>query len=153
MAGSALAAVGAFGELTVVRVLMAIHALLEGEGFLEISAGVALRAIDADVFAQQRKLRFRVVEVLVDTLHRDLLPSAGGVASLAALGEAAAVWILVAVRTLIERDPGILRFPVGSIRMALRALHLRMQTGQLVARFRVIELRDADLLPVDEVVA
>lgn len=37
--------------------------------------------------------------------------------------------------------------------MALRALHLSVQSGQRIARLRVIELADADGLPVFEVVA
>jgi len=53
----------------------------------------------------------------------------------------------------IERNPDILRFAVGSVRVALCALHLRMESSQWISRFRVIELRDADLLPVNEVVA
>ena len=153
VARSALAGIGALGELAVVRVPMAIHALLEGKGLLEISTGMALRAVDTDVLSQQRKLRLGVVEVLVYTLHRNLFPSAGGVTGLAALRETAAVRIRVAVRALVEGNPDILRFTVGSIRMTLRALHLRVQPGQRIARFRVIKLRDTDLLPVNEVVA
>ena len=37
--------------------------------------------------------------------------------------------------------------------MALGALHLRVQTGERISSFRVIELSDIDLLPVNEVVA
>lgn len=36
--------------------------------------------------------------------------------------------------------------------MALRALHLGVQSGQGIAGFAVIELPDIDLLPVDKVV-
>jgi hypothetical protein len=149
----ALAAIGAFGELTVVRVFMAVHAFLEGKRLLEISTSMALRAIDSRVLPQQRKLCPGVVKVLAYSLNGDLLPSAGVVACLAALGEAAAVWILMAIGTLIERNPYILRFTVGSIRVAFRALYLRMQPGQRILRLRVIELRDTDLLPVNKVVA
>lgn len=149
----ALAAVRTLGELAVVRVPMAIHALLEGKRLLEISTGMALRAIDADVFSQQRKLRSGVIKVLVYALRRNFLPAAGGVAGLAALRKTAAVRILVAVRTLVERNPDVLRLAIGSVRVALRALHLRMQSGQRITRLRVIELADTDLLPIDEVVA
>lgn len=150
---AALAAIGALGELAVMSVLMAIHALLEGKGLLEISTGVALCTIDGGVLAQQRKLRSGVIKVLAHSQHRDLLPAASGVARLAALGETAAMRILVAIRTLIERNASILGFAVGSVRMTLRALYLRVQAGQRISRLRVIELRDSDLLPVDGVVA
>ena len=94
-----------------------------------------------------------MVEMIIHTLHRNLLPPTGGVARLAGLRKAAAVWIFMAVRTLIKGNPNVLRFAVGSVRVALRALHLRMQTGQRIARLRVIELAHRDRLPVLEVVA
>lgn len=153
MARGAFAAIGALGELPVVRVFVAIHALLERKRLLEISTGMALSAVDADVLAQQWKLRLGMVEVLIHALKRHLLPSAGVVARLATLREAAAMRVFVAVRTLIEGNANVLRLSVGAVGMALRALHLRMQSGQRIPRLGVIELRDADLLPVDEVVA
>lgn len=149
----ALAAIGALGELSVVPVSMAVHALLEGQRLLEIPARMALRAVDADVLAQQRKLRSGVIEVLVDALEGDLLPSTGSVTYLAALRETAAVRVLVAIRTLIEGNANVLRLSIGAVGMALRALHLCVQPGQGIAGLGVIELRDADLLPVDEVMA
>ena len=74
-------------------------------------------------------------------------------AGLAALRKAAAVRILVAIGTLIKRNPDILRFAIGSVRVTLRALYPCVQAGQRTTRLRVVELRHADLLPVDEVVA
>src|SRR5580693_571869 len=88
VAGGALAAIGAFGELPVVCVFVAIHALLKRQESLEIPTGMALGTIDADVLAQQRKLRLGVVEVFVDALERHLLPSTRAVARLATLREA-----------------------------------------------------------------
>ena len=76
----------------------------KAQRLLEIAAGVALRAIHADVLSQQRKLRLRVVKVLVTLPERNLLPTARVVAGLATLREAAAVRILVAIRALIETE-------------------------------------------------
>ena len=152
VASGALATIGTFGELPVVRVFVAIHASLEQERLLEIPTGMALSAVDANVLAQQWKLRLGVIEVLIDSLERHFLPSTRAVARLAALRKTAAMRIFVAVRTLIEGNSDILWLAVGTVRVALRALHLRMQSGQRIARLGVIELRDADLLPVDEVV-
>ncbi len=63
------------------------------------------------------------------------------------------VWIFVAIRALIERDADILRLAVRAVGVALRALHLYMQTSQRIAGFRVIEFADADRFPVIEVMA
>ncbi len=114
---------------------------------------MTLRAIDTRMLAFQRILRLRVIEPPVHRLQRNFLPPAGVVARLAALRKAAMVRILVAVRALIERNAHILRLAVGAVGVALRALHLRVQSGQRIARFRVIELLNVDRLPVHEVVA
>jgi hypothetical protein len=98
MARSALSPVGPFGELTTMRIgLVAIYALLECHGLFEISTGVTLGAIDTGMFPFQRELRFGVVEALVDCLQRNPLPSTCVVTRLAALGETAVMWVLVAV--------------------------------------------------------
>ena len=52
VARGAFTAIGAFGELPVVCILVAIHALLEGKGLLEISTSMTLSTIDAGVLAQ-----------------------------------------------------------------------------------------------------
>ena len=52
-------------ELAFMLVLMAIHALLEGDRLLEIAAPMALQAIDTLVFPDQRVLGLGVVKVLV----------------------------------------------------------------------------------------
>lgn len=57
VARSALSAVRPLAELATVRIgLMAIHALLECQQLLEISAGMALGAIDAGMFPFEREL-------------------------------------------------------------------------------------------------
>ena len=94
------------------------------------------------MLAFERKFCFGVVEALVHGLQRNLLPALGAVAGLAALREAAVMRILVAVRALVEWNADVLRLAVRSVGVALRALHLRMQPGQRIARLRVIELAD-----------
>ena len=74
-------------------------------------------------------------------------------ARLAALGKAAVVRILMAIGALVERNTHVLRLPVGSVGVALGALHLGMQAGQWIACLRVIELCGADGFPVLEVMA
>lgn len=59
----------------------------------------------------------------------------------------------MAIGALAERNTHVLRLAVGSVRVALGALHLGMQAGQCIARLRVIELRCADRFPVLEIVA
>jgi len=137
---------------------VAIHALLEYERFLEISVEVALRAIDAGVLAFKRELGLGMIEALVHGLERNLLPSAGTVARLAALREAPMVRIFVTIGTLIEGNTNVLRFAVGSIHVAISALYLRMQASQRITGLRVIKLgltglADIDRLPVREIVA
>ncbi len=66
VARGAFAAAGALGKLSAVRIgLVTIHAPLESEGFLEISAGMTLCAIDRRVFSCERIFRFGMVEALV----------------------------------------------------------------------------------------
>ena len=153
VAGGALSTIGAFRELAAMRIgLVAIHALLESDWLFEVPIGMALGAIDEDVLALKRVPSLRVVETLVDRLQQNLFPSAGAVTRLAALGEASAVRIFVAIGALIERDAHILRLAVRSVGVALRALHFLVQSGQRITRLRVIKLTlaraDADRLPV-----
>src|SRR5215470_10632247 len=97
MAGRTLAAICALGELSLMRILVAVRALLERHGLFKIPIGVALSAFDGRVLSFQRILRLRVVELFADTLERDSLPSTGGVAGRAGLREAAAVRIFMAI--------------------------------------------------------
>jgi len=59
---------------------VAIGTLCECDWFLEISTGMALDAADGNVFAEERELRLRVVELLV---RGNLLPARGRVAGFA----------------------------------------------------------------------
>ncbi len=153
VAGRALTAIGSFGELAVMRVLMAVGALLKGEWFFEIAIRVTLSAIHGSVPALERILRLRVVKALIDVLERDLLPSGCAMARRASLREAAVVRIFVAVGAKVERNSDVLRFSLRTVGMALGALHLRVLPRQWIAGLAVIELADVNLLPVDEVVA
>jgi hypothetical protein len=94
-----------------------------------------------------------VVELFVDALKRDLLPSTGAVTRRAGLRKAATVWIFVAIRAQAKGDAGIARLAIWTTRMTLGALYLRVQPRKRVTRLAVVELADIDGFPVDEVVA
>lgn len=149
MARGTLAAVTPLGKLAGMRIgPVTVHALLKNQRLLKISSGVALRAFDSGMFSQQRVLGLGMVEALDDRLGRDSLPAAGVVACLTALGEASAMGIGVAIRTLAKSDAGIARLAVRSGRMTFLAGDLGMRTSQGIARLRVVELADGDGFPV-----
>jgi hypothetical protein len=134
------------------RVLVAVHAFLELKRLLEIAVHMALRAVNRRVFPFQGELGLRVIKLLVDGLEIDPLPAACVVAGRAGLRKAAVMRVFVAIGTLAEWDANVSRLAVRTVRVALGTLHLGVQPGQRISRFRVIELTDVDLLPVDEVV-
>jgi len=133
--------------------LVAVHALRKRDWFLEVATGVTLAAIDARVFALEREFRFRVIEPLADRLERDLLPTARVVARLTALRKAAMMRVFVTIRTLVERNPDVLRIAIRAVRVTLRALNLHMLAGQRITCLRVIKLANADRFPILEIVA
>lgn len=150
----AFSAAGTLGKLTTVRIgLVAVHALIKGQGLLEISTAVALQAVHGLVLTHQRIFRLGVIKLLIHTGDRNFLPTAGGVAGLATLREASSMRIAVAIGTQTERNPGIARLIVGARSMALFALHFRMQPGQRIPRLRVIEFPNSHRFPVLEVMA
>src|ERR1700680_3723841 len=154
VAGRALAMIGPACELPGMRIgLVTVHTPLEGEGFLEISASVTLRAINAGVLSLQRKLCLRVVEAFIHRVERNLLPSPGAMAGLAALRKTSMMRILMAIRTLVEWDSRVSRLGLRARRMTFRARNLSMQSRQRIARPRMVELADANRLPILEVVA
>ena len=63
VAGSTFAAVGPIGELAGVRVFVAIGALGKFQGPLEIAVCMTEQAVDRLVHAEQRILRFGVIEI------------------------------------------------------------------------------------------
>jgi len=153
VAGRALTAILTLDELTVMSILVAIRALLEWDLLLEIAVGVALGAIDAEVLALERVLGLGVVESLVHGLQVDPLPPAGIVAGVATLRETAVVRILVTIGALAEWNANVFRLAIGTVGVTLGALHLRMQSGEGITGFGVVELAHVDGFPVDEVVA
>ena len=132
--------------------LVAVGALAEHNWLLEVSAAMTLNASDRSMFAQQRKLGFRVVEFLVQP-RRKLLPSAGVVAELASLRESAVVWITMAIRALPKRNARVAWLVVGTRRVALFARNLHVHACQRITGFRVIKLLRADRLPIGRIVA
>ena len=153
VAGRTFAAILTLYELPVMSILVAIRALLEWDLLLEIAVGVALGAIDGGVLALERVLGLGVVEALVDGLQVDPLPSTGVVAGVATLREAAVVRILVAIGALAEWNANVLRLAIGTVGVTLAALHLRMQSGERITGFGVVELAHVHGFPVNEVVA
>ena len=102
VAGGALSAVRPSAELSAMRVRrVAIHTLLVGYRFLEISAHVAPAAPHRGMFSKQRKSRLRMIE---SSCHRDVLPPRSRVARLTGIGEGPAVDIGVARRAGVEAD-------------------------------------------------
>jgi hypothetical protein len=73
--GRTLASVNPLRKLSLMGILVAIRALLEGDGLLEIPICMALFAFDRRVLSFQGILCLGVVELLVDALQRDLFPS------------------------------------------------------------------------------
>lgn len=153
MARAALPRIGALEKLPVVYVLMAIHAFGENQLLFEIAIGMACGAIYRLMFSFQGEFSLGMVETLIDLLQRNSLPSHGTVAGFTPLREAAVMRVLVAFGTLIEGNADVPWLAVRSICVTLGALHLRVEPGQWISRFGVIELSDIDLLPVNKVVA
>lgn len=152
VARGALPVIRPLRELPIMRIrFVAIHARGKGQRLFEIAVGVAPCAVHAEMLSFQPILRLRVVETLIHRAERNLLPAHGGVAGLATLRKTSMMRILMAVRTLVEGNARIARLVVGPRSMALGALNLRVQSGQRIARLRVIELRDADRLPLFDV--
>ena len=135
-------------------VLVAIRTLCERNLLFEIPfRRVALFTLDLRVLALQRILCLRVVELLVNALHRDLLPSGRRVARGTGLGEAAVVGIFVAIGAEAKGDACVSWLAIRTVRVALLAFHLGVEAGQRITGLAVIELGRIDLFPVHEVVA
>lgn len=153
MAGGAFPSICALYELTLVLILVAIHALLEGDRSLEIAAPVALEAINALMFPHQRIFGLGVIKALVERRSRNPLPATCVVARLAALlSKTSPVWVAMAVRAFSKRQTKITRLVVRSGRVALLATHLGVQSRQRIASFGMVKLSRSNF-PVVIVVA
>ena len=139
----------AFRKLSVVRVLMAVGAILKCDDRLEVSGLVAGLARYLAVFAEQGILGLGVIEVANE---RDLQPARGVVTRFArAVPEIALVRIAMAVVAASEFNPDVTRLPVRPWLMAALARYFLMGACQRILRLGMVKLRG--LLPVCSVVA
>lgn len=152
VAAFAAAAVGALGELTVVRIrLVAVGAEIVSDGGLEVGATMALLATYFQVFSQQRVLRFRVVEIGAERVR--LFPAGDVVAVFAGLaGKGGAMRIGVAGGAAVELESDIFGRAVllGCVALGAGNTDVRSPQGEL--GLAVVEGR-ARGLPVGCVVA
>jgi hypothetical protein len=126
-------------KLALVRIrLVTVVAVRECELFLEVAVNVARHAGDLRVFARQGIFRFRMVKIK-SRQHR--FPTAGGVAGIAGFLELSLVRINVAGGAGIKIHVAITRGPSLRIRLvALFAGHSRMQAGERIPRFGMVEV-------------
>jgi hypothetical protein len=132
--------------------LVAVHTPLKYERLFEISLGVALDAIRLGVLAEQRKFRFGMVEVTIQPRRQNFVPAGRGVAGLAGLRKTSTMGIGMTISAVAEGDSGIARLFVRARRVSLLAADQDMRARERVMRKRMIELADADCLPVGRVV-
>lgn len=149
MAGFALAAVRASGELAIMGIgLVAIRAELVRNGTLEVGAGMAAFAGHLQMLAKERKPGSGVVESRRECA---LLPGTGIVARFATLLERAVMRVPVAVGAIVELQAEIARRAVGAGCVAFLAGYLGVRPGEREAGLGVVNLLSS--LPVGGVVA
>ena len=123
----AAALVCALNELAAMRIrLVAVRAIGKGDRQIEVGALVAGNAAYLAVFAEQRILCLRVVEVRCES---GFFPRRGSVAGFAGLLELALVRVGVTVGTVGERNSKIAGLSVGTIGVALLAGYLLVRAG------------------------
>lgn len=150
MAFRALAFLRAGFKLAFVRVrLMTIRTIRKRHRLLKVAFGVAIHAGNHGVFSEKGIFRFRMVEF---ERGRQFFPARRRVAILAALLERSFVRINMAIYAGAEFHVLVAHRSARHIGLvAFLAIDLRVQTGQRVARFRVVELLGR--FPIREVVA
>jgi hypothetical protein len=122
VAGGTFASPHALGELSSVWIgPVTVCALLKCQRLVEVCSCVTTDTFHPGVFAQQGKLRLRVVECAVHLRQRRSVPARGAVTGLAGLLETAAVGIGMAVAAAVKRNPSVTRQFVGSGSVALPA--------------------------------
>lgn len=138
VAGAALAAAGAGGELPLVRVGVAVQTARVRYRLREIGGPVTAPAGYSNVLSGQRELGPQMIKLLG---HPRRAPGVIAVAGRARDGEGATMRVLMAWRATGERQAGELR-PLHSIarsRMALRAFDSPVRAGKLKTRGAVVE--------------
>lgn len=108
-------------------------------------------AVHTLVLPEQGIPSFRVIEFFVYVVERNTLPAASAMAGLAGLSKATLVRIGVTVGALAEDEPHVTWLVVGTRSVALLTRNLRVQSGQRIPGFGVVEL--CDIFPVFKVVA
>ena len=123
-----------FFKLAFVRIgFVAIAAIGKGKRFFEVAIQVARDASNLDMPSNQRIFRFRVIEI---EAGKQILPGAGGVATLARLLEFTLVRIDVARRAGVELHVLIASGSARSIGfVALFARNFYVQARQRIFRF------------------
>jgi hypothetical protein len=131
-----------------VRIFVAIHTLRKCDRLLKVAVCVALNAINARMFTEQRKLRFRMIEPLVLGY---LLPTGSCVARLAGLRKRAVMRVVVTIAALGKGDSGESRFLSRfGRRVAFLACDLCVKSRKRITCCVVIELLRC--LPIHEIV-
>ena len=133
---AALAMVGAVSELSLVLVLMAVHALFVRHRRFEIRGLVTLLAGEPGVLAVERELRGGVIEVRRQAVYGT--PCRGVVTGFASCDKSAAVRILVTPGALCEAQLAVLDHlgVVGHRAMALFALQIGVLSRQGILGLR-----------------
>ena len=131
---------------------MAVGAFLKWQGLLEICFGVALHAVHLGVLSKKGKVRLGMGKRAVQPRNRNLVPSHRAVAGLAGLREASAVGIRMAIGAVGKCYADVAWLLVCPRSVAALAGDLCVQARKRITCRRMIELTDADRLPVNGVV-
>lgn len=133
--GFAIAAIFAMRKLPAVLVLVAIQTARERDMRFEILRLVTVLAGHRRVLAEQRIVRAAMIEPVG---RKNLLPSAGDMASRAIAAEGISVRILVARCTVVKRHEALIwdgRFRAhGRRTVALIAIQFGVKAGEWIAR-------------------
>lgn len=132
----ATAFISAPGELSGMRICMAIATDLMGQLLFEISGSVALLARKVAMLAAQRKIR----QVMIERVAANDIPTFRGMTFRTRITETAAMWILMTGRAVRKRQAEVLHkrrdrfitdfFPRDFFEMAFRARDLFVFPGE-----------------------
>jgi len=135
----ALALPRALGELALVNVEVAIHAVRKSQRLFEIASYMTGRATHRRVLAQQRVPRLGVIK---SKDWEQFFPAGGPVAGLATLRrERPFMWVHVTINAGAESHIAESRWSAGFIRlMAFFTSHFDVHPRQRITRLRMVEL-------------